>query len=173
MVAGAPVTLLVTELVSPPGLIVFARRGEALCALCFRDYWPSMLPELKGRFGRLELERDPDGGAAGRALKLYFGGDVHALDALPVDTAGTPFEETVWARLRTIRAGETRSYGALAREIGQPSAARAVGTANGRNPVSLVIPCHRVIAADGTLGGYGGGLERKRWLLVHEGALLA
>ncbi len=173
MVAVRPVFLLVTVLPAPPGTLVFARRDDALCALCFEDYWPSMLRELGRRFGGLETRPDPEGGRAGQALRRYFGGELDALDDVVVDTAGTPFEERVWSRLRKIPAGRTISYGELARSIGRPSAVRAVGGANGRNPVSLVVPCHRVIASDGGLGGYGGGLERKRWLLVHEGALLA
>ena len=166
-------TLFVTEAPSPPGVIVFARRGESLCALCFKDYWAAMLGELERRFGQLDVRVDPDGGQPGRALRKYFERDLSALEGVSVDTAGTPFQETVWSCLRKIRPGQTVSYAELAKAIGRPSAVRAVAGANGRNPVSIVIPCHRVIASDGTLGGYGGGLPRKRWLLVHEGALLA
>jgi len=132
-----------------------------------------MLRELERRFGPVAIRRDPDGGAPGRALRRYFEGDLEALEGVAVDTAGTPFQERVWSRLRKIPPGHTVSYAELARSIGRPSAVRAAAGANGRNPVSLVIPCHRVIASDGKLGGYGGGLERKRWLLTHEGALLA
>jgi methylated-DNA-[protein]-cysteine S-methyltransferase len=85
-------------------------------------------------------------------------------------TGGTPFQRAVWTGLTTIAPGQTLSYGALAARLGCPSAVRAVGTANGSNPISVVVPCHRVIGADGTLTGYGGGLTRKRWLLNHEGA---
>lgn len=102
------------------------------------------------------------------ALAAYFAGQLEALDALEVDPEGTEFQRKVWAALRTIPAGRTWSYAQLARAVGRPSATRAVGAANGRNPVALVIPCHRVIASDGTLGGYAGGLDRKRWLLRHE-----
>jgi methylated-DNA-[protein]-cysteine S-methyltransferase len=167
------VILFVTEIASPPGAIVFARRGKALCALCFKEYWPSMLGELERRFGMPDVRTDPDGGLPGHALCRYLDGELDALDVVAVDTAGTPFQEKVWSRLRKIPPGQTISYGELARSIGRPSAVRAVAGANGRNPVSIVVPCHRVIAADGTLGGYGGGLQRKRWLLAHEGALLA
>ena len=86
---------------------------------------------------------------------------------------GTAFQLAVWAALRAIPAGSTLSYGALAARLGRPAAVRAVGAANGANPIALFVPCHRVIAADGTLWGYGGGLERKRWLLAHEGAAFA
>jgi methylated-DNA-[protein]-cysteine S-methyltransferase len=103
-------------------------------------------------------------------LEAYFGGDLDALAKIPVrfDT-GTPFQRDVWNALRTIPLGETISYADLARQVGRPQAFRAAGSANGQNPIAVVVPCHRVIAADGTLGGYGGGLDRKRWLLAHEG----
>ncbi len=103
-----------------------------------------------------------------RAMRDYFDGDVHVLDRLPVATAGTPFQKTVWKALRKIPAGETWSYGQLAKHIGDPTASRAVGLANGSNPIGIVVPCHRVIGANGTLTGYGGGLPRKKWLLEHE-----
>ncbi len=166
-----PVCLHVTEIESPPGTIVFGRRGEALCALCFKDYWAEMLRELERRFDVLDIRSDPNGGEPGRALRRYFAGDVATLEGVSVDTAGTPFQEKVWSYLRKIPAGHTVSYAELARAIGRPTAVRAVAGANARNPVSIVVPCHRVIGADGKLGGYGGGLERKRWLLAHEGAI--
>lgn len=102
------------------------------------------------------------------AFEGYFSGDFNALDRLPVFTEGSEFQRKVWSALREIRSGETRSYGELARRIRNPKAVRAVGLANGANPIAVVVPCHRVIGADGSLTGYGGGLERKRWLLAHE-----
>jgi len=114
---------------------------------------------------------DEPSGVASR-VRAYFDGDLRALDDVPVRLeGGTPFQREVWAALRSIPLGETISYAELARRVGRPGAFRAVGAANGQNPVGVVVPCHRVIAADGTLGGYAGGLDRKRWLLVHEGAL--
>jgi methylated-DNA-[protein]-cysteine S-methyltransferase len=104
------------------------------------------------------------------AIARYFAGDLHSIDALPVKTAGTEFQRTVWRILRDIPCGTTISYGELARRIGRPDAVRAVGLANGANPIGVVVPCHRVIGANGTLTGYGGGIERKRWLLDHERA---
>lgn len=106
----------------------------------------------------------------GRALAAYLAGDLDAPRDLQVEPGGTPFQRLVWSALRAIPCGRTISYGELARRIGQPAAVRAVGLANGANPVSIVVPCHRVIGADGSLTGYGGGLMRKRWLLAHEGA---
>ena len=106
--------------------------------------------------------------AAVRQLTEYFSGTRREFD-LPLRLQGTPFQQRVWRELTEISFGETWSYGQLAKRIGKPSASRAVGLANGSNPISLIVPCHRVIGADGTLTGYGGGLERKRWLLAHEG----
>lgn len=105
------------------------------------------------------------------AIQSYFSGDTTALESLPVAFGGTPFQQTVWKALQTIPAGKTLSYGQLAAQIGNPNAMRAVGLANSANPIALIVPCHRVIGANGTLTGYGGGMERKQWLLRHEGAL--
>jgi methylated-DNA-[protein]-cysteine S-methyltransferase len=100
-------------------------------------------------------------------LTAYFAGELRDFD-LPLAPVGTPFQERVWQALRDIPYGATTSYSALANRIGAPGAARAVGLANGRNPIAIIIPCHRVIGAGGTLVGYGGGLNRKRWLLDLE-----
>lgn len=102
------------------------------------------------------------------ALQAYFDGECTAIDQLDVRTCGTLFERMVWHALRTIPFGQTSTYGAVARQIKRPKAARAVGLANGRNPIALVVPCHRVIGSGGKLVGYGAGLDRKRWLLAHE-----
>ena len=108
--------------------------------------------------------------AVSEALSAYFEGEMAALDRVPWRTIGSDFQQTVWRALRDIPAGTTTTYAALAARIGRPTAVRAVGAANGANPVGVVIPCHRVIGADGGLTGYGGGLDRKRWLLNHERA---
>jgi methylated-DNA-[protein]-cysteine S-methyltransferase len=105
---------------------------------------------------------------ATRALRAYFDGDYDAVDSLPTETNGTAFQRTVWNALRQIPFGQTTSYGALAAKIGHPKAVRAVGLANGSNPIAIVVPCHRVIGANASLTGYGGGLPRKRWLLAYE-----
>jgi methylated-DNA-[protein]-cysteine S-methyltransferase len=122
----------------------------------------------QSRFGEDGLIREYDPFGLSAAIADYFGGNVQVIDDLPVVFSGTAFQNTVWHALRAIPAGETLSYGALARQIGEPKAVRAVGLANGSNPVGLVVPCHRVIGSDGSLTGYGGGLERKKWLLAHE-----
>jgi methylated-DNA-[protein]-cysteine S-methyltransferase len=108
----------------------------------------------------------------GRQLLAYFEGDLARFD-VPIVLRGTDFQQIVWAALRELRPGERISYGELARRIGRPGASRAVGLANGRNPISIIVPCHRVIGASGALTGYGGGLKRKRWLLEHEARLMA
>ena len=166
------VVLRKTTLATPAGAVVLVERGRALVALVFEDRWKGMSAELARRFGEFTFKENLQTERAAAALQRYFAGDLHALDALEVDTGGTPFQQEVWRALRRIPAGSTWSYARLAQQIGRPSATRAVAAANGANPVSIVVPCHRVIGSDGSLTGYGGGLPRKRWLLVHEGALL-
>jgi methylated-DNA-[protein]-cysteine S-methyltransferase len=169
----ATVTIIRTaEVRSPVGGIALFARGEAVCGLVFVDHADQMRAHLTARFGAVELRAARDPAGAATAVRRYLDGDLDALAAVPVDLDGTPFQRRVWAALRDIPVGATRSYRQLARAVGRAEAVRAVGAANGRNPVSLVVPCHRVIASDGTLCGYGGGIERKRWLLQHEGALL-
>jgi methylated-DNA-[protein]-cysteine S-methyltransferase len=114
----------------------------------------------------LVLASNPNGLSA--ALRAYFAGDLSAIDRLPVAFDGTDFQCAVWRALREIPCGETRSYAELARRLGNPNAVRAVGLANGANPIGVAVPCHRVIGSDGSLTGYGAGVERKRWLLAHE-----
>jgi methylated-DNA-[protein]-cysteine S-methyltransferase len=164
--------LALSRLESPVGRLVFAADDSSLRALEFHE----SEAELRAKLERsLPEARFANGAAAcvSDALEAYFAGDVAALEGLSAEGAGTAFQRKVWAALRTIAPGRTMSYRGLAQQIGCPGAFRAVGAANGQNPISLVVPCHRVIAADGTLCGYGGGLWRKEWLLRHEGALLA
>lgn len=146
---------------SPIGPLTLAVGPRGLRALAFDD----RLPDVAGpaRDGRPPTD-------VVEALAAYFHGDLRAIDSVQIDPRGTDFQRRVWAALRTIPPGTTWSYAELARAVGQPSAMRAVGAANGRNPIALIVPCHRVIASDGTLCGYGGGLDRKRWLLRHEGS---
>ena len=159
--------LIRAVLPSPLGdLVVLADGSGVLHGLDFAEasgrlYWPGA--------------RVTDGAApaaVASALAAYFAGDARALDSLPTAEGGTDFQRQVWAALRRIPAGTAWSYGDLARQVGRPAAVRAVGQANGANPVALVQPCHRVIASGGGLGGYAGGLERKAWLLRHEGVNL-
>lgn len=166
-----PEALTLDRVATPVGEVLLVTGPEgAVRALDFAGYEDRM-HRLLGRHspGAILVEgRAPEGVRA--AVEAYFTGDVRALDAVPVKTAGTDFQKAVWAALRAIPAGETRSYGQLAAAIGSPKAVRAAGLANGQNPVAVIVPCHRVIGANGTLTGYAGGLERKRWLLAHEGA---
>lgn len=104
------------------------------------------------------------------AFQRYFAGDLEALTDLTIEMHGTPFQQSVWQQLRRIPPGKTISYAELAKRIGNSKAVRAVGSANGRNPLCIIVPCHRVISADGSLGGFSAGLDAKRWLLNHEGA---
>ena len=146
--------------------------ATALVAADFGEPEDRLWQMLRGRFGAVEPIAAADPVGAITALRAYLNGRLDALDGLPVDAGGTPFQREVWAALRTIPAGVTWSYKRLAEQIGRPAAVRAVGLANGANPIGIVVPCHRVIGADGSLTGYGGGLPRKRWLLEHEGVLL-
>jgi methylated-DNA-[protein]-cysteine S-methyltransferase len=123
---------------------------------------------LRKRFGEVLLREKKGVSNHAKALKRYFDGDIAAVDEMTVAFNGTPFQNKVWNALRKIAGGTTTSYGALAQKIGKPDAVRAVGLANGQNPISLIVPCHRVIGSNGALTGYGGGLPRKRWLLDHE-----
>jgi methylated-DNA-[protein]-cysteine S-methyltransferase len=156
---------------SPVGLLHVYVRNHELCTLSFdgRDDEPRREPfALARRFpGEAVVPARDPAGAVG-ALQRYFDGDLQALEGLRVDPGGTPFQASVWRALRTIAPGTTISYLELARRIGATSAVRAVGAANGANPIAIVIPCHRVIGTNGKLVGYGGGLDRKRWLLDHE-----
>jgi len=152
---------------SPIGAILLVSDGEVLRALDFEDYEPRMQRLLRNYCGRYDLTQGVCNGAR-QHIAAYFDGDFTALDAIPVQTGGTEFQRRVWAALRQIPPGSTTSYGRLAAKIGAPKASRAVGLANGANPVAIVVPCHRVIGADSSLTGYGGGLPRKAWLLRHE-----
>jgi methylated-DNA-[protein]-cysteine S-methyltransferase len=151
-------------------LVLIADHEGNLRAVDWADYEPRMLRLLKHHYGANAFKLEPGKNLHGLAdvVNRYFAGDLAAIDTLPVETAGTPFQRAVWRALRNIPAGTTLSYANLAQKIGKPTAVRAVGLANGSNPVGVVVPCHRVIGANGSLTGYGGGIERKRWLLNHE-----
>ena len=142
-------------------------------ALDWDDHEARLNRLLRRHYGNaVRLQHRRSHSHARHMVEAYFSGDLHAVDTLAVETAGTLFQRTVWAALRRIPAGQTMSYGSLAAAIGRPRAVRAVGLANGANPIGIVVPCHRVIGSSGSLTGYGGGLPRKRWLLEHEGAQL-
>jgi methylated-DNA-[protein]-cysteine S-methyltransferase len=157
---------------SPIGRLGLVASPAGLCSVGFDAEWPRVREQLTRRFGPVVFEAAEDPAGAVSRLRRYFGGDLRAIDEIPVDTGGTPFQHRVWITLRQIPAGRTWSYADMAAAVGRPSATRAVGAANGQNPVGVVLPCHRVIGRNGSLTGYGGGLPRKEWLLRHEGALL-
>jgi methylated-DNA-[protein]-cysteine S-methyltransferase len=168
--------LLTDRFETPIGEMEIAVDQEGrLRAVDWTDHTDRMLRILKRLYGKngFVLEPAENPGGLSEVLKRYFAGELDSIDELPTETAGTDFQREVWRALREIPCGATVSYGELAARIGRPRAVRAVGLANGSNPIGVVVPCHRVIGADGSLTGYGGGLERKRWLLEHEGKSMA
>jgi len=160
---------IIARLPSPLGpLTIAAAERGTLCGLAFDGSEAELCRHLRRHGTRLATGEPPRQVAA--ALHDYFAGNPAALSGVPVALHGTRFQKAVWQSLRAIAPGTTTSYGALAAALGRPGASRAVGLANGANPVALVVPCHRVVGADGRLTGFGGGLWRKRWLLRHEAA---
>jgi methylated-DNA-[protein]-cysteine S-methyltransferase len=151
-------------------LLVVADAGGSLRAVDWTEYEARMLHLLRLHYGKDRFTLQPAHNPHGLrdAMARYFWGELSAIEDLPVETGGTEFQRSVWQALRCIPGGTAISYGTLAGQIGRPTAVRAVGHANGSNPVGIVVPCHRVIGSDGSLTGYGGGMERKRWLLEHE-----
>ncbi len=171
MTATPPEALTLETLATPFGPILVAadERGR-LCAVEFWNDEAEMRRLLARHFGGAPAAFGKVAAPIRAAFERYFAGDRGALKAVPWVSGGTEFQKKVWAALTTIPVGETWSYAQLAAAIGKPKAVRAVGLANGANPIPIVVPCHRVIGANGSLTGFGGGLERKRWLLRHEGA---
>ncbi|VGO11026.1 Methylated-DNA--protein-cysteine methyltransferase [plant metagenome] len=156
---------------SPVGTIMTLRDDEGvLRGLEFTEHGERLRRLLRRQYPRRQIDIQP--GPADldmdARLQAYFDGDLQALDSVPLALGGTEFQRQVWAALRAIAPGATRSYGELAALLGRPGASRAVGLANGANPIAIIIPCHRVIGADGSMTGFGGGIPRKRWLLGHE-----
>jgi methylated-DNA-[protein]-cysteine S-methyltransferase len=157
---------------TPTGrMLIVTDDEQRLRAADWEDKGDRLLRMLRLHYGQsgYELQEARIDSLARQALEAYFEGQLAAIEAIRTQTRGTGFQRRVWAALREIPAGTTMSYGQLAAKIGQPAAVRAVGAANGANPTPIVVPCHRVIGADASLTGFGGGLERKRWLLAHEG----
>ena len=167
-------TLHVEQLSSPLGpMLLLSDDQQTLRMLDWVDCQERMDRLLRRQYGqgRTRTLASARWTAARDAMEAYFSGDLIAIDRLPVANGGTDFQRQVWAALRTIPAGQTCSYGQLAAAIDRPKAVRALGLANGANPIAIVVPCHRVIGANGTLTGYGSGIARKRWLLDHEAGL--
>lgn len=160
---------------TPTGrMLLVSDAQQRLRAVDWQDKEQRMLDLLKRYYGanNIQLREVAQLSPARRALLAYFDGDLSAIDAQPTAVTGTDFQRSVWDALRAIPAGLPISYSVLAQRIGRPNACRAVGLANGANPISIFVPCHRVIGANATLTGYGGGIERKRWLLEHEGVAI-
>lgn len=164
--APAAATRYHTSVPSPVGDLLLTGDGEALTGLFLSGSRSSAAPDPGWRHDRGPFR------AAIAQLDAYFSGGCRAFD-VPLAPRGTPFQLRVWQALLDIAYGQTATYGAIALRIGCPGGARAVGLANGKNPISIIVPCHRVIGGDASLVGYGGGIERKRWLLAHEAAVSA
>lgn len=162
--------LQIDSIDSPIGTILIVVDGERLCSLDFADYEQRMRDLLQRRYGSVHLLQTANPCGFSSRVRGYLAGDYHCLDAIPVSTGGTAFQQQVWLALRTIPPGTTMTYSELATKLGKPTAYRAVGGTNALNPVAIVLPCHRVVGANASLTGYAGGLERKQWLLQHEGS---
>jgi methylated-DNA-[protein]-cysteine S-methyltransferase len=171
MLAASPDRLTLDRYATPMGDLLLASDADGrLRMVDLKGDETFTMRYLRSRYGKdIELPRGKAPAKVRRLLDEYFDGRLEALDEIECQADGTAFQQQVWTALREIPAGQTLSYGALAERIGNPKAVRAVGLANGTNPIPIVIPCHRVIGSDGSLTGYGGGLNRKRWLLAHEG----
>jgi len=159
----------VSTLKTQIGTLFAVSQNERLCALSFIHTWPETLLRAQKRFrtdAYIEAKLFED------AFTAYFSKDFSAFDQLKLDTGGTNFQKKVWKQLCKIKAGHTKTYGEIAQALGKKNGARAVGQAAHRNPIGIVIPCHRCVGQNGLLTGYAAGIERKRWLLEHEGALL-
>lgn len=163
------ISLTVAEYESPIGAMVMVFCDEKLCYLDFADNRQRMEKLLGQRFGDYEIQQTASLTAVHTALDGYFEGDRKAFDNLRLNTHGTVFQQKVWKQLMRIPSGKTLDYSQLAKKSGNDHAVRAAAGSNARNPISIIIPCHRVIGKDGGLRGYAGGMERKRWLLNHEG----
>lgn len=162
-------TIAVATTDSPIGEFTVAARGSKVCVVHFGPVNEHVRAALARWYPDARVEPGEDPGGVVSVLARYFDGDLASLDEVDVELHGTSFQQRVWNALRTVTPGTTASYAELAGRVGAPAAVRAVGAANGANPVAVVLPCHRIIGSNGSLTGYGGGLERKRWLLHHEG----
>jgi methylated-DNA-[protein]-cysteine S-methyltransferase len=172
MIPMAKTELLIDKIESEMGQIWLVSEGETLVALDFADYESRLMKLLEKRYASVSLIAQAKQSRFGDRLCAYLAGELNSLDEIPVNPGGTPFQHQVWLTLRSIPPGTVMTYGELAQKIGKPTAQRAVGMTNSLNPIAIVLPCHRVIGANGKLTGYAGGLERKQWLLKHEGIFL-
>ena len=162
-------TLYRNKFESPIGEIIFLDDGESLCFMDFSENTDRLETILKRKFGQFEVKKGNDTLGIGSCLEQYFKGDWQAFANVSLNNPGTDFQRSVWDQLLKIPPGKVLSYNQLAARLSNPKAIRAAGTANGSNPIAIVVPCHRVIGKDGSLRGYAGGEWRKQWLLNHEG----
>lgn len=165
-------TLLIHTFASALGVLRLASYEGRLAALDYEDYEARFLALLAKRFPHAPQRTAAPPCDIIAALEAYFAGAPDSFAGLELEERGSPFEQRVWGALRGVGFGQTVSYGTIAATIGAPKAARAVGHANGRNPIAIVTPCHRIVGASGALTGYAGALWRKQWLLAHERARL-
>lgn len=161
-------TLEAATLATPAGAFTMLVGADGLAAAGFTSDPEDLRHLLPVARREATLRTVDDAGAVGAALAAYFAGDLAAIDGLRVAAAGTVYQQRAWAALRALPPGRPVSYGELAARTGSPGAARAVGSACGRNPTAVVVPCHRVVRADGAVGGFLWGADVKRWLLAHE-----
>lgn len=164
--------LYLDSIPSPLGNLFAVTDEKSLCALYFEQREARYLEWIRVQYGDVDLRRERERLGVRERLERYFAGDFSAFDGMALDPKGSDFQKSVWTALLAIPAGTTTTYGAVAQQLGSAKLARAVGLANGSNPIPVIVPCHRVIGTNGKLTGYGGGLPRKTWLLRHEGVLL-
>jgi methylated-DNA-[protein]-cysteine S-methyltransferase len=167
-------TFFIDRMATPVGeLVLIADEQDRLRAIDWTEHEVRLMKLLNTHYraDSFQLVDKHNPGGLTDIMQRYFSGELDVINSVPVMTAGTEFQRTVWQQLRQIPCGEIITYGELAKRIGRPTASRAVGMANGSNPISIVVPCHRVIGSQGALTGYAGGVQRKAWLLKHEGYL--
>jgi len=164
--------LFIDKINSAMGTILLVSDGNCLCALDYAGYENRMMKLLWRHYPRFQLRPTIDPQGFSSQIRAYLAGDIDCINGIPVSTGGTVFQQRVWSALRAIPPGTVLTYGELAAKLGKPTAYRAVGMTNALNPIAIVVPCHRLVGANGALTGYAGGLERKQWLLQHEGVTL-
>jgi methylated-DNA-[protein]-cysteine S-methyltransferase len=169
MLRNGTMELFIDKIDSALGKLLLISDGERLCALDYAGYENRMMTLLRRRYPEFQLRNTIDPQGFSSLIRSYFAGDLGCINGIPVNTGGTAFQQQVWSALRTIPPGTALTYSELAVQLGKPTAYRAVGMTNALNPVAIVVPCHRLVGTNGTLTGYAGGLERKHWLLQHEG----
>jgi methylated-DNA-[protein]-cysteine S-methyltransferase len=163
------VKLFIDRIASSIGTILLVSDGKHLCALDYAGYEHRMMKLLQARYEQVVLQEAADPCGFSNVLRRYLAGDLACIGHISINTGGTSFQQQVWSALRKIPPGSVMTYGEMAVQLGKPPAYRAVGMTNALNPIAIVVPCHRLVGSNGALTGYAGGLDRKKWLLEHEG----